>query len=104
MSSVFSKKVKVALRSFDHVLLNKATKEILQVLHKSGVKISGPVPLPRRRELFVVNRSPHVDKKSRQQFERRYSKILLYIENINSTAMESLQNLQIPSGVHVEVK
>ena len=104
MVSTFSQKVKVALRSFDHVLLHKATREILQVLHKAGVSISGPIPLPTRRELFVVNRSPHVNKKSRQQFERRYSKVLLYIENINSSAMESLQNLQIPSGVHVEVK
>lgn len=97
-------RIRIKLKSFDHRLIDKSTQEIVMATKKTGAKIVGPVPLPTRKEIFTVLRSPHVNKKSREQFELRTHKRLLDIVNPNQETMNALLELGLPSGVEVEVK
>lgn len=99
-----TQKIRICLRAFDHILIDKSSERIVDTLKKSGAEISGPVPLPTRRSLYVVNRSPHVDKKSREQFESRVHKRLIDIINSTPKAVEALMRLELPAGVDVEIK
>jgi small subunit ribosomal protein S10 len=101
---VATQKLRICLRAYDHILIDKASERIVDTLKQSGAEISGPVPLPTRRSLFVVNRSPHVDKKSREQFESKVHKRLIDIINSTSKTVEALTNLELPAGVDVEIK
>ena len=99
-----TQKLRICLRAYDHILIDKASERIVDTLKKSGAQIAGPVPLPTRRSLYVVNRSPHVDKKSREQFESKVHKRLIDIINSTPKSVEALTRLELPAGVDVEIK
>jgi small subunit ribosomal protein S10 len=98
------KKIRVRLRSFDGDLVDRSAKAIVQTVKRVGAVISGPVPLPTKINKFTVLRSPHVNKKSREQFEMRTHKRLIDIHNPNSDTIEELMKLELPAGVDVEIK
>lgn len=97
-------KIRVRLRAFDVDLLDQSSKTIVQVVKKAGAKVSGPIPLPTRINKFTVLRSPHVNKKSREQFEMRTHKRLIDILEITTDVMDSLMKLELPAGVSAEIK
>ncbi|MDA0782707.1 MAG: 30S ribosomal protein S10 [Rickettsiales bacterium] len=96
-------KIRIKLKAFDHRLLDKATSAIVNTVKRTGAKINGPVPLPLRMEKFTVNRSPHVDKKSREQFEIRTHKRLMLIDPTPQT-VDALMKLDLAAGVEVDIK
>jgi small subunit ribosomal protein S10 len=97
-------KIRVRLRAFDVKLLDQSARSIVNTVKKSGAKISGPVPLPTRIEKFTVLRSPHVNKKAREQFEMRTHKRLIDIFEPTSDTIEALKQLELPAGVDVMIK
>ena len=99
-----SQKIRIKLRSFDHLLLDKWTSKILQTIKSTGAIVSGPIPLPTKKHIYTVNRSPHVDKKSREQFETRSHKRLIDILNSSSKTIDALTKLDPPGGVDIEIK
>ena len=99
-----SQKIRIRLKAFDHKLLDQSTKEIVETARRTGAKIAGPIPLPTRINRFTVLRSPHVDKKSREQFEMRTHKRLLDIMEPTPETMDSLMKLNLAAGVDVEIK
>jgi len=98
------KKIRIKLKSCDHRLLDQSVKEIVGIAKRSGARISGPIPLPTKREVFTVLRSPHIDKKSREQFEIRIHKRLIDFVNPSTKIVDALSKLNLPAGVDVEVK
>jgi small subunit ribosomal protein S10 len=99
-----SQKIRIRLRAFDHHLLDQSVAEIVETARKTGAKISGPIPLPTVRNRWDVLRSPHVDKKSREQFEMRTHKRLLDILEPTPQTMDALMRLDLSAGVDVEIK
>jgi small subunit ribosomal protein S10 len=97
-------KIKIRLKSYDHALVDKSTKDIVRIAQKTGALISGPIPLPTKRHLVTVLRSPHVDKKSREQFELRTHKRLINIIDSRPQTIDALMKLDLPAGVDVEIK
>ena len=97
-------KIRIKLRAYDHRLLDLSTQDIVETAKKTGAGISGPVPLPTRHEVFTVLRSPHVDKKSREQFMLKTHKRLIDIINPTAKTIDALRKLDLPAGVHVEIK
>jgi small subunit ribosomal protein S10 len=97
-------KMRLTLKSYDHQLLDKAVKQIVSTVKRTGSHVMGPVPLPNRNQCFTVLRSPHVDKKSREQFELITHKRILDIDELTDPTMEALGKLNISSGVDVEIK
>lgn len=97
-------KIRVRLRGFDVELVDQSAKSIVQTVQKSGVRVSGPVPLPTRINRFTVLRSPHVNKKSREQFEMRTFKRLIDILEPTPAVMDALMKLELPAGVDVYIK
>ena len=97
-------KIRLTLKSYDHQLLDKATKQIVSTVKRTGSQLMGPVPLPNKRRCFTVLRSPHIDKKSREQFELTTHKRILDIISPSDKTMDSLMKLNISSGVDVEIK
>lgn len=96
--------IRLKLQSFDHRLLDKAVKQIVLTAKRTGAQLMGPVPLPNKRRCFTVLRSPHIDKKSREQFELTTHKRILDIISPSDKTMENLMKLNISSGVDVEIK
>ena len=97
-------KIRIRLRGFDHKLLDHATKEIVNTVKRTGAEVSGPVPLPQKIERFTVNRSPHVHKKSREQFEiRTYNRLIIIVYSTPQT-IEALKKVDLSAGVDVEIK
>ncbi|HLW72542.1 MAG TPA: 30S ribosomal protein S10 [Candidatus Babeliales bacterium] len=96
--------IRLKLQSFDHRLLDKAVKQIVLTAKRTGAQLMGPVPLPNKRRCFTVLRSPHIDKKSREQFELTTHKRILDIISPSDKTMDSLMKLIISSGVDVEIK
>jgi small subunit ribosomal protein S10 len=96
--------IRLRLKSFDHKLLDVSMGEIVETVKKTGATVLGPVPLPTKRELYTVLRSPHVDKKSREQFELKTHKRLLDIVDATSKTIDALRKLDLPAGVDVEIK
>jgi len=94
--------IKISLESFDHVVLNKAMKEIISTVKRTGAKVRGPIPLPTKIQKFTVIRGPHVDKDSREQFEIRSSKRLLIISPTVQT-VDALMKLNLSSGVDIKI-
>ncbi|NDC89850.1 MAG: 30S ribosomal protein S10 [Bacteroidetes bacterium] len=92
------------LKSFDYTLIDKSSDKIIKTVKSTGAIVSGPIPLPTRKTIFTVNRSPHVDKKSREQFEIRSHKRLIDILSTSSKTVDALMKLELPSGVDVEIK
>lgn len=97
-------KIRVRLRGFDVKLVDQSASSIVQTVQKAGATVSGPIPLPTRINKFTVLRSPHVNKKSREQFEMRTHKRLIDIIEPSSAVMDSLMKLELPAGVDVEIK
>jgi small subunit ribosomal protein S10 len=96
--------IRIRLRAFDHRLLDQSTREIVDTAKRTGAQVAGPIPLPTRANRYTVNRSPHVDKKSRDQFEIRTHKRLLDILNPTQNTVDTLMRLDLPAGVDVEIK
>jgi len=99
-----NQKIRIRLKSFDHKLLDHATREITQTVKRTGAHVNGPIPLPRAIERFTVNRSPHVNKKSREQFEIRTQSRLLIIAYPTPQTIDALMKVDLAAGVDVEIK
>ena len=97
-------KIRVKLRAFDAELIDQSARSIVNAVKRAGAKVSGPIPLPTRINKFTVLRSPHVNKKSREQFEMRTHKRLIDIINPTSETINALMKLELPAGVDVEIK
>jgi len=97
-------KIRIKLIAYDHRLLDLSAQEIVETAKKTGADIAGPVPLPTKREIFTVLRSPHVDKKSREQFQIKTHKRILDIISPTSKTIDALKKLALPAGVYVEIK
>ena len=97
-------RIRVKLRGFDVELVDQSALSIVQTVGKAGSKVAGPIPLPTRINKFTVLRSPHVNKKSREQFEMRTHKRLIDILDPTPKVMDSLMRLELPAGVEVEIK
>ena len=96
--------IRINLKSYDHILLDKSTEKIVKTAKSTGAVISGPIPLPTRRTIYTILRSPHVDKKSREQFQTKIHKRLVDILNSTPKTVESLMKLDLPAGVDIEIK
>ncbi|ERP31288.1 MAG: 30S ribosomal protein S10 [Fibrobacterota bacterium] len=97
-------KIRIRLKSFDHSILDKSASDIVRTAKGAGARISGPVPLPTKKTVYTVNRSPHVNSKSREQFETRVHKRLIDIVESTPQTVDSLMKLDLPAGVDVEIK
>ena len=96
--------IRIRLKAYDHKLLDQSTVEIVNTAEKTGAKVLGPIPLPTKKNKFTVLRSPHVEKKSREQFEMRTHTRLIDIVNPTPQTVDAVMNLDIASGVNVEIK
>lgn len=96
--------IRIRLKSFDHRILDKSAGEIVATAKRTGAGVRGPIPLPTRIERFTVNRSPHVNKKSREQFEIRTHKRMLDIVDPTPQTVDALMKLDLAAGVDVEIK
>ncbi len=99
-----SQNIRIRLKAFDHRVLDQSTSEIVNTAKRTGAEVRGPIPLPTRIEKFTVLRSPHIDKKSREQFEIRTHKRLLDIIDPTPQTVDALMKLDLASGVDVEIK
>ena len=99
-----SQKIRIKLRSYDHTLIDRSAERIIKTVKATGAVVSGPIPLPTRKVVYTVLRSPHVNKKSREQFESRSHKRLIDILSTSSKTVDALMKLELPSGVDVEIK
>ena len=97
-------KIRIRLKAFDHVVIDQPAADIVRAVEKSGAQISGPIPLPTKMHRWTVLRSPHVDKKSREQFELKVHKRLIEIDDSRAQTVEALTRLDLPAGVDVEIK
>ena len=97
-------KIRIKLKSYDHTLIDKSAEKIIKTVKSTGAIVSGQIPLPTKRTLYTVLRSPNVDKKSREQFEMRSHKRLIDILNSSNKTVDSLMKLELPAGVDVEIK
>lgn len=99
-----NQKIRIKLRAYDHRLLDHSVKEIVDTAQRTGARVAGPIPLPTKISKFIVLRSPHVDKKSREQFEIRTHKRVIDIYDPTPDTVDSLMKLELASGVDVEIK
>ncbi len=97
-------KIRIRLKSYDHRSLDEAAKKIVETATRAGAKVTGPIPLPVRRNLYCVLRSPHADKKSREHFEFRTHKRLIDIVDPSQKTVEALMRIDLAAGVDIEVK
>jgi len=97
-------RIRIRLKSFDHNILDKSASDIVRTAKGTGARISGPIPLPTEKTVYTVLRSPHVNKKSREQFETRIHKRLIDILESTPQTVDSLMKLDLPAGVDVEIK
>ncbi|MFA5276135.1 MAG: 30S ribosomal protein S10 [Candidatus Omnitrophota bacterium] len=99
-----TQKIRIRLKAYDHRLLDQAVTEIVETAKRTGARICGPVPLPTKKELYTVLRSPVIDKKSREQFDLSTHKRLIDIYEPTAKTIDSLRKLNLPAGVDVEIK
>jgi small subunit ribosomal protein S10 len=99
-----AQKIRIRLKAYDHQALDRSAADIVRTAKRTGALISGPIPLPTKRSLYTVLRSPHVDKKSREQFEMRIHKRLIDIHNSTSQTVDALMKLDLPAGIDIEIK
>ncbi len=97
-------KIRIRLKGYDHAMVDRSAREIVRTAKQTGAKVSGPIPLPTKRSVYTVLRSPHVDKKSREQFEIRTHKRLIDIWDSTPQTVEALMKLDLPAGVDIEIK
>ncbi len=98
-----AQRMRIRLRSYDHVILDRAAKEIVEMAKKTGAIVAGPVPLPTKRRVYTVLRSTFIDKKSREQFEVRIHKRLIDIYGADDKTMDQMMNIELPAGVDIEI-
>ena len=96
--------IKIRMEAYDHEILDQSAMEIVDNARRTGARVSGPVPLPTRIERYTVLRSPHIDKKSREQFEIRTHKRLIYINEPTAKTIDALSRLNMPAGVDIRIK
>lgn len=101
---MFSDKIRIRLKAYDHRVLDQSTSEIVDTARRTGARLAGPIPLPTDLNKWTVLRSPHVDKKSREQFEIRTHKRLIDIFEPTPQTVDALMKLDLPAGVDVEIK
>ena len=101
---VMNQKIRIKLRSYDHNLVDKSTEKIVKTVRATNAAVVGPIPLPTEKQIYTVLRSPHVSKKSREQFELRTHKRLIEIYSPNAKTVDALSKLELPSGVDIQVK
>ena len=99
-----SQNIRIRLKAFDHRILDQSTSEIVNTARRTGARVRGPIPLPTKIEKFTVLRSPHIDKKSREQFEIRVHKRLLDIIDPTPETVDALMKLDLSAGVDVEIR
>jgi small subunit ribosomal protein S10 len=97
-------KIRIRLKAYEPTTLDRSAQVICETAKRTGADIKGPVPLPTQRSVYTVNRSPHVDKKSREQFEIRVHKRLIDIVNSTNQTVDALMKLNLPAGVDIELK
>ena len=99
-----AERIRIRLKAFDHQLIDQTAARIVETATRSGAKVSGPIPLPTQKEVVTILRSPHVNKDSREQFERRTHKRLIDILNPTPKTIEAIKSFELPSGVEIETK
>ncbi|MCX6187040.1 MAG: 30S ribosomal protein S10 [Bacteroidetes bacterium] len=99
-----SQKIRIKLKSFDHNLVDKSAEKIVRTVKSTGAVVSGPIPLPTQKKIYTVLRSPHVNKKAREQFQLCSYKRILDIYSSTAKTVDALMKLELPSGVDVEIK
>lgn len=99
-----SEKIRIRLKAYDHVLIDQSAEKIVDTAKRTGAKVSGPIPLPTRKEVVTVIRSPHKDKDSREQFEMRTHKRVIDILYPTQSTVDNLMKLDLPAGVDIEIK
>lgn len=99
-----TQKIRIKLRSYDHSLVDKSAEKIVKTVKATGAIVSGPIPLPSRRKIFTILRSPHVNKTSREQFELCSHKRMIDIYSTSAKTVDALMKLELPGGVDVEIK
>ncbi len=99
-----TQRIRIKLQSYDHSLVDKSAEKIVKTVRAAGALVTGPIPLPTQRKIFTVLRSPHVNKKAREQFQISTYKRILDIQNSTSKTVDALSKLELPSGVDVEIK
>jgi small subunit ribosomal protein S10 len=99
-----NQRIRIRLKAYDHRILDQSAKEIVNTAQRTGARVSGPIPLPTKISRFTVLRSPHIDKKSREQFEVRTHVRLMDILDAQPQTIDALMRLDLPAGVDVEIK
>ncbi|MEA2015363.1 MAG: 30S ribosomal protein S10 [Actinomycetota bacterium] len=97
-------KIRIKLKAYDHEVIDRSAKKIMEAVENSGAKVSGPIPLPNRKNVYCVIRSPHVNKDSREHFEMRIHKRLIDIVELTPKTVDLLMRLSLPAGVGIEIK
>jgi len=97
-------KIRIKLKAYDHKILDQSVEKIIETIGRSGARVCGPIPLPTQKSIFTVLRSPHTHKDSREQFEMRVHKRVFYIVPSTPKTVDALMGMNLPTGVHVEVK
>ncbi len=97
-------KIRIRLKAFDHKIIDQSAQRIVETAKKTGANVSGPIPLPTEKNVFTILRSPHVNKDSREQFEKRTHKRLIDILDPTPKTVDALMRLDLPSGVDIEIK
>jgi len=101
---MLNQRITIRLEAYDHSSLDTSATEIVDTAKRTGARVAGPIPLPTRIERYTVLRSPHIDKKSREQFEIRTHKRLIYITDPTAKTVDSISRLNLPAGVDIRVK
>ena len=102
--AVISEKIRIRLKAYDYRILDQSTHEIVETAKRTGARIAGPIPLPTVKNKWTVLRSPHVDKKSREQFEIRTHKRILFISEPTAKTIDAISKLNLPAGVDIRIK
>jgi small subunit ribosomal protein S10 len=101
---MIQERIRIRMEAYDHEALDQSALDIVETAKRTGAKVSGPIPLPTRIERYTVLRSPHIDKKSREQFEIRTHKRVVYITEPTSKTVDALSKLNMPAGVDIRIK
>jgi len=97
-------RIRIKLKAYDHRLIDQSAAEIIETAKRTGARVCGPIPLPTKKEIYTVNRSPVIDKKSREQFMLATHKRLLELVSPTAKTIDALRKLNLPAGVHVEIR
>jgi small subunit ribosomal protein S10 len=101
---VAEQKIRIKLKAYEHAMLDRSANEIVRTAKRTGAEISGPIPLPSKKTVYTVLRSPHIDKKSREQFQICIHKRIIDITRPTSQTIDALSKLDLPAGVNIEIK